>query len=137
MYLSSYKTQQRIVYFSGQRRKFDFIILLHQTTKSNTECTNKTTRFRFYDFIGLSYVTSRDQCIIDVNFYLNVTTAWQIQYSLVKPLDFWHFISCNMLIISFTHYHHHFQLCMVWSYLPFLQYDATLFGSEDNRKKIA
>ena len=33
MYLSSYKSQQRIVYFSGKRRKFAFIILLHQTTK--------------------------------------------------------------------------------------------------------
>ena len=26
---------------------------------------------------------------------------------------------------------------MVWSYLPILQYDATRFGSEDKRKKIA
>ena len=33
MYLFSYKTQKRIVYFSGKRRKFAFIILLHQTTK--------------------------------------------------------------------------------------------------------
>ena len=42
-----------------------------------------------------------------------------------------------MLIFSFNHYHDHFQLCMVWSYLPILQYDATLFGSEDKREKIA
>ena len=42
-----------------------------------------------------------------------------------------------MLIISFNYYHHHFQLCMVWSYLPILQHDATLFGSEDKRAKIA
>ena len=51
MYLSSYKTQKRIVYFSEKRRKFACIILLNQT---KNEMLNSRIKRLGFDFMNLS-----------------------------------------------------------------------------------